>query len=192
MYTTRQAQQLFGKSANQTIRNWIREFQEFFSVNTAPGKGISILMTVEDMQVLTVIAQMKETNRPSDEIYATLKSGQRGEIPSIAPGDLEKIASGDFQKHLVTQRSALVVKIEQLENQLQATLEALTSEREARIRAETKMEGRTEQLQKIEAELKELRQQSSKELTQFIHQLARLESANEVLKKELQQLQGEE
>lgn len=144
MYTTKHAQKLYEVKSDQTIRNWIREFQEFFSVNATPGKGTDLQLNQEDMKVLDLIASMRTERRPSDEIYATLKSGQRGNLPEYTPEELDLLVSGDYEKHLSTQVSELNNQIEQL-----------TQENEELKAAVQPLRGKNIQLEAERADLKE-------------------------------------
>lgn len=164
MYTTRHAQRLYNVKSDQTIRNWIKEFQEFFSTNTAPGKGVDVQLTDEDMRVLSLIASMRSERRPTQDIYATLKSGQRGSPPEHTPEEMEALVKGDIEQYLATQLNELNYQIAELTDKLdQASQdaarlrEALQQEREALIRAQTERAGFERQLEAMTSEVQEIR-----------------------------------
>lgn len=199
-YTTRHARRLYNVKSDQTIRNWIKEFQEFFSPNTAPGRGIDVQLREEDMSVLALIAQMRAARRPNEEIYATLKSGQRGDLPPYSPDQLEQMVTGDVEKYLSTQADEmrienreLLLKLEQAENtiaNLTAELRTAQNERETRIRleieyaaAERRTEELREQMQQLHSQHKlELDEERQRHETRFQEERARLDA--EVQKRE--------
>ena len=110
MYTTKHAQKIFEVKSDQTIRNWIKEFQEFLSVEATPGKGSDLQLTDDDMRVLDIVASMRAERRPAEEIFATLRSGQRGNVPDFTPEELDVLVRGDYEKYLSTQVSELNLK----------------------------------------------------------------------------------
>lgn len=164
MYTTRHAQRLYSLKSDQTIRNWIKEFQEFFSANSAPGKGVDVQLTDDDMRVLELIASMRAERRPAQDIYATLKSGQRGTLPDYTPEQLESLVKGDIEQYLSAQVNELNYQIADLTDKLdlakrdmEQLRESVQPEREARIRAETERAALERQLEGISSEVQEMR-----------------------------------
>jgi hypothetical protein len=164
MYTTRHAQRLYNMKSDQTIRNWIKEFQEFFSANTSPGKGVDVQLTEDDMCVLSLIASMRAERRPTQDIYVTLKSGQRGSLPDYTPEQLEALVKGDTESYLSTQVNELnyqivelTDKLEQASKEMERLRAAVQPEREARIRAETERDAFEHRLEDINAEVQEMR-----------------------------------
>jgi septal ring factor EnvC (AmiA/AmiB activator) len=164
MYTTRHAQRLYNVKSDQTIRNWIKEFQEFFSANTSPGKGVDLQLNEDDMRVLSLIAAMRAERRPVQDIFATLKAGQRGDPPDYTPEELDVLVQGDYENYLSTKLSETNVKIMDLTTQLEQAnrdierlREAIQPEREARIRAETERSALERRLEDMNADLHEMR-----------------------------------
>jgi len=192
MYTTRHAQRLYNVKSDQTIRNWIKEFQEFFSTNISPGKGVDVQLTDDDMRVLELIASMRAERRPAQDIYATLKSGQRGTLPDYTPEQLEALVKGDIEQYLSTQVNELNYQITDLTDKLELAnrdmerlREALQPEREARIRAETEraaierqLEGMTSDVQEMrrryEAQAQDERERSEKLMEKYLREIAEL------------------
>jgi len=192
MYTTRHAQRLYNVKSDQTIRNWIKEFQEFFSANISPGKGVDVQLTDDDMRVLELIASMRAERRPAQDIYATLKSGQRGTLPDYTPEQLESLVKGDIEQYLSTQVNELNYQIAELTDKLELAnrdmerlREALQPEREARIRAETErtaierqLEGMTSDVQEMrrryEAQVQDERERSEKLMEKYLREIAEL------------------
>jgi septal ring factor EnvC (AmiA/AmiB activator) len=181
MYTTKHAQRLYNVKSDQTIRNWIKEFQEFFSANTAPGKGVDVQLTEDDMRVLSLIASMRAERRPARDIYATLKSGQRGEPPEFSPEELDALVQGDYESYLSTKLSESNVKIMDLTTQLEQAnrdierlKEGLQLEREARIRAETERAALERRLEDMAEEVQSLRDRNEKLMEKYLREIAEL------------------
>lgn len=158
MYTTKHAQKLFDVKSDQTIRNWIREFQEFFSVEATPGKGVDLQLSEEDMRILDLIASMRGERQPSEQIYATLKSGQRGNLPTYTPEELDLLVKGDFERHLSTQVNELNIKIEQLSRENQELKSALQPIRDQSIRLEAEKTALERRIEELTRELQDERQ----------------------------------
>lgn len=181
MYTTKHAQHLYNVKSDQTIRNWIKEFQEFFSAKTAPGKGVDVQLSDEDMRVLSLIASMRAERRPAEDIYATLKSGQRGEFPEFTPEELDSVVQGDYQTYLSTKLSESNVKImdltallEQASRDIERLKDALQPEREARIRAETERVALERRIEDMSQEVQNLRDRNEKLMEKYLREIAEL------------------
>jgi len=162
MYTTKHAQKLYEVKSDQTIRNWIREFQEFFSVNATPGKGTDLQLSQEDMKVLDLVASMRTERRPVDEIYATLKSGQRGDLPEYTPEELDLLVSGVYEKHLSTQVNELNAKIEQLTQENEELRSAVQPLREQNIQLEAEQSSLERQVEDLREQLERERERSER------------------------------
>jgi len=158
MYTTKHAQKLFDVKSDQTIRNWIREFQEFFSVEATPGKGIDLQLSEEDMRILDLIASMRAERQPSEQIYATLKSGQRGDLPTYTPEELDLLVKGDYERHLSTQVNELNLKIDQLARENEELKSALQPIRDQSIRLEAEKMSLERRIEELTRELQDERQ----------------------------------
>lgn len=161
-YTTKHAQKLFDVKSDQTIRNWIKEFQDFFSIDATPGKGIDLQLSQDDMRVLDLIASMRSERRSADEIYATLKSGQRGDLPSYTPEELELLVGGDYEKHLSTQVNELNIKIEQLSRENEELRSSIQPIRDENIKLEAERSSLERQVDDIRKELEKERERSEK------------------------------
>jgi len=178
MYTTKHAQKLFDVKSDQTIRNWIKEFEEFFSVDATPGKGVDLQLTEEDMQVLAFIAEMRNERKPTDDIYVSLKSGSRGEVPAYTPEELDLLVKGDYEKYLSTQVSELSLKMEQLtqeNDELKASIQPI---RDKNIQLEAERIALEKQVEDLKTQLERERERSEKateqERTRGQEQLERL------------------
>jgi len=178
MYTTKHAQKIFEVKSDQTIRNWIREYQEFFSIDATPGKGVDLQLTEDDMRVLDLIASMRGDRRPSDEIYATLKSGQRGNLPDYTPEELDLLVRGDYEKYLSTQVHELNMKIEQLTQENEELRTALQPVRDKNIQLEAERIALEKHIDDLKLQLDQERERSERiaeqERTRSQDQLERL------------------
>lgn len=162
MYTTKHAQKLFEVKSDQTIRNWIKEFEEFFSIEATPGKGVDLQLTEEDMSVLDLIASMRSDRRPSEEIYATLKSGERGKSPKYTPEELDLFVKGDYEVHLSTQVNELNLKIEQLEQENSELKASIQPIHDRNIELETGRAALEKQIQELKEQLEQERSRSER------------------------------
>jgi chromosome segregation ATPase len=178
MYTTKHAQKLFEVKSDQTIRNWIKEFQEFFSVDATPGKGVDLQLTREDMQVLDLIASMRGDRRPAEDIHATLKSGQRGNAPEYSPEQLDLLVDGEYEKYLSTQLNELNVKIEQLTKENDELKSSIQPVRDKNIQLEAERVALDKQMEELKNQLEKERERSERiaeqERTRGQEQLERL------------------
>jgi DNA-binding transcriptional MerR regulator len=145
-YTTRHAARLYNVKSEQTIRNWIKEFAEFFSARVSPGKGTDLLLSREDMTVLDLIASMRAERRPVDEIHATLRSGQRGNNPDYTPEQLDALTGGDFENYLSTQLNTLKLELEDVTRERDELRTVVRPLQDDKIRLETEKEGLEKQL----------------------------------------------
>jgi regulator of replication initiation timing len=178
MYTTKHAQKLFDVRSDQTIRNWIREFQEFFSFDATPGKGIDFQLTEDDMRVLDLIASMRADRRPADEIHATLKAGQRGKPPEYTPEELDLVVRGDYEKYLSTQVDEMSLKMEQLTKENEELRSSIQPIRDENIHLKAEHVALEKQIEELRTQLEQERQRSERiadqERTRGQEQLERL------------------
>lgn len=86
------------KRTEQTIRAWAREFSRHFSPTANPGSGKGRTYTIEDLQVIGLIAEMKDRNATYEEIHAALDSGQRGDPPNLSVDDLKVLRATEGEK----------------------------------------------------------------------------------------------
>jgi chromosome segregation ATPase len=174
MYTTRHAQKLFDVKSDQTVRNWVKEFQEFFTIDATPGKGVDLQFSEEDMRVLDLIATMRSERHSSEEIYATLKSGQKGNPPAYTPEELDLLVKGDYEKHLSTQVNELNLKIEQLTRENDELKSAIQPVREQSIRLEAEKSSLEKRIEELSRELQEERKHSETIMERYLREIAEL------------------
>jgi chromosome segregation ATPase len=166
MYTTKHAQKLFEVKSDQTIRNWIKEFQYYFSIDATPGKGVDLQLTEDDMQVMDLIASMRGDRRAADEIHATLKSGQRGNKPKHTPEELDILVDGEYEKHLSTRVNELNFQIEQLTQENEELKSAIQPVRDKSIQLEAEGLALEKQITDLKTQLENERERSERSVEQ--------------------------
>ena len=117
------------KRTDQTIRAWAREFSRHFSPTANPGDGKARNYTVEDLQVIALIAEMKDRNATYEEIHAALDSGQRADPPNLSANDLKVLRATEGEKRAGFEIQALQQHIVDLQARMrQAEEKALVAE----------------------------------------------------------------
>lgn len=79
-FTTGAVTKTFGISP-QTVKNWCDEFAQYLSPTATPGESKKRIFTLDDMQVLSLVADYHKRGFRWEDAHAALKMGQRGEIP---------------------------------------------------------------------------------------------------------------
>lgn len=142
MYSTPEVA-AFYKRTDQTIRAWAEEFVRYLSPTANPGKGRGRSFTLEDMQVLALVADMKDRSATYEDIHAALQSGQRGDSPSLSDGDMKLLKATEGEKRAAIEIQALQQHIIDLKERLnRAELRAIEADEVRRelVRSETKRE----------------------------------------------------
>ncbi len=65
----------------QTVRNWSSEFGSFLSEHAVGGDNKHRVFTEGDLTVFALISELKAKRMSTDDIHATLATGNRGELP---------------------------------------------------------------------------------------------------------------
>lgn len=68
----------------QTVRQWADEFAGYLSPDANPAKGETRVFDNDDLQVLALVAYMRNQGAGFDEIKAALDSGQRGLMMDVS------------------------------------------------------------------------------------------------------------
>lgn len=159
MYTVAHVCELHGV-VQETVRQWVMEFEQYLSPTANPGKNKKRHFTVEDMRVLSLIAKMKDQSFTYEEIHAALQNGQRGDSPELDPDRLQLIATSERENHLSLQIAHLKDHITQMETSLQRAQEQLQELDQYKERATTQAVTITHLERErgtLEAQLKEAR-----------------------------------
>src|ERR1044071_6135890 len=81
MHTTGQLATAFGVS-DITIKRWAETFADHLSDSAKPGQGKTRMFTDDDAEKLAKVWELRGQNHTESEIYAALKRGDRGTLPS--------------------------------------------------------------------------------------------------------------
>ena len=84
LYTSGDIIQLFDIS-RQSARQYAIEFADYLSPSANPAKGSQRNFSALDMGVYAMIVQMKKRGATYEQIHMQLKTGARGDVPSVAP-----------------------------------------------------------------------------------------------------------
>jgi DNA-binding transcriptional MerR regulator len=133
LYSSRHVQVLYGVTA-ETVRNWSEVFSSHLSIHANPGKGRKRSFTVEDMQVIDLIANEKKRGVTFDEILMALIAGSRGDTPP-ALETVDAMIGEDTESTLTVQVADLQTKLALATRQLEAL--ATVHEENIRLKAET-------------------------------------------------------
>lgn len=159
VYTTKHVATIYNITV-ETVRNWSIEFAEYLSNLTRPGKNKNRLFNVSDLEVLSLVAQMKDQGRTYGDIHATLKIGQRGSAPDLPPEELQLIASTENELQLALQVELLQQMLTQTKADLLAA-ERRAGEAQALREEKARLEGtlteKTRELDETKTELRRAR-----------------------------------
>ena len=178
MYTSGEVAKIYGV-VTETVRNWTMEFAEYLSQTAQPGRNKKRTYSLEDMRVLSLVASMKERNMTNDDIHASLRSGQRGELPDLSPDDVKMIAIGDREKHLSLQVDQLEHTIIQLKKDLAIAQEQASQVqlyKEDNIKLTTSLDYVQNNLEEAKARIRTLEsihEEAVKDLNKRIEELSR-------------------
>jgi DNA-binding transcriptional MerR regulator len=70
-----------------TVRTWAGDYADHLSDDANPPKGTTRAFTVDDAQILALVAQLRK-HKNSEEIHARLRNGERGTFPLITNATL--------------------------------------------------------------------------------------------------------
>ena len=124
-YTSNHVAALYGLN-NQTVHNWAQEFKRHLSPGANPGQRRPRLFTGDDMRVISLIAEMKQSGKQYADIHAALDAGQKGEGIATPPDELDAMIEGQ-------DRTALVVQNEELQRRLEALSKELSKIRDLEL-----------------------------------------------------------
>lgn len=68
---------------NSTFNEWCKEFASYLSPTATPDDNRKRRFTDDDIKVFTLIQEMKQGGKFFEDIHASLRAGQRGEMPSM-------------------------------------------------------------------------------------------------------------
>lgn len=138
----------FGITA-ETLRQWTHEFKRHLSPGANPGGGQHRRFTFEDLEVLTLVAEMRRQKHSWEDIHASLDAGERG-VPSIDPAALIPLESQQ-------QLALLHQTIERLREQVGSLEAQLTAATTRADRAEGAQDSLRQQLEEARETIVQLR-----------------------------------
>lgn len=77
-----------------TVKSWSKEFAEYLSLTTHPGKGKERQFCEADLRVLAVVAEHLELGNDADDVHYAINSGQQYAEPLV---ELARLHSPLFQ-----------------------------------------------------------------------------------------------
>lgn len=152
-YRSQHVCKLFNIS-QETVRVWATEFAPYLSPAATPGKNKHRFFSAQDMEVFSLVAEMKARGMAFAEIHATLQSGQRGRPPTLPPEDVQAIISSDHETRLAFEVDKLQLALLQAHEELRRNeeqLKELERIKEENIRLKAQAETAAESRQQLEA-----------------------------------------
>ena len=139
-YSSRQIAALYTVSI-ETIRIWTLEFAEYLSPTAQPGRNKNRVYTIADLEVLSLVSELKRQGKIFSDIHFALKAGQRGAAPNLEPQEIQAIAYGEHEKRLSLEvehlQHAILRLTEQLkEAQAKAAEAQVTKDENIRLKAQ--------------------------------------------------------
>jgi len=128
----------------QTIGAWAKEFAEYLSSNANPGHKKQRLFTKEDMTVFSLVSDMQDNGLAFADMHATLKTGNRGEPPTIEPTEMQVIVANEHENRLTIENERLtraLVDAQQALKKAETELASLREVEDRNIKLETQLEG---------------------------------------------------
>lgn len=165
-YSTSQVAEVLDKSIS-TIRNWTDEFEDFLSTLARIQSGRPRIYNTDDLSVLNLVRQMRDSGFRPEEIYEALQRGERAEMDEdvlTVVADTSDTTALKLAYQLETTQRELM----RIENELSLArqeLEKMQSVREENIRLQTRLDILLEQSDK---QMEQLRHD-------YEHQLANAE-----------------
>lgn len=147
MYNLDQIANMYGTS-NENARRWAIEFKAFLSEGANPPDHRKRLLNDDDLEVFSLIAEMRAQGHVFDTIKKALADGKRGAAPAnptaVVPADKTKLAKLQADVNRLTEALQLTLADKtHLEGQLEATQKQLEAA-QAEIRALNREIGRLE------------------------------------------------
>ena len=141
-FSTKQVATYYG-FAEQTVRKWTIEFAQYLSPTANPGDGKNRDFTVQDLEIIDLIAEHKKRQATYEEIHASLQSGSRGKAPNLTEQDLEVLTATEGEKKASLEIRALQRTIVDLTERLNRAEEVVATVHEKdkeNTRLSTKLE----------------------------------------------------
>lgn len=177
-FTSKELAHIFGYT-EQTIRKWADEFGQYLSGEATPGNGRHRDFQVEDLPVLSFVAEQKGRHATYEEIHASLKAGARGDMPEISEDRLKFLAASENEKQATMEVVALQRHIADLSerlNRAEITANKVEQVTQENVRLQTRLEmtettvkSKEEEITSLKSELKD----SQRRIEELNRQLGR-------------------
>jgi DNA-binding transcriptional MerR regulator len=175
LYTTRHIAAMYNVTG-ETIRQWTYEFQEYLSPTAQPGKNRNRLYSIEDMEVLSLVSELKKQGKVYADIHLNLRSGQRGRAPELPPEEMQVITSGEREKQASLEAErlqyAMVLLKEELK-QAETKLAQMQGLKEENAKLQAKLEFSERELEETKQQLQQLNAQLIERVEQLSQQVGR-------------------
>ncbi len=156
-FSTKEVAAYYG-FAEQTIRKWTIEFAEYLSPTANPGNGKNRDFTVHDLEVIDLIAEMKQQQATYEDIHVSLKAGQRGKAPDLTEHDLQLLSATEGEKKAVIEIASLqrtIMNLTERLNRAEQQAAAVHEIEKVNARLETRLELTETELTAARTTLKE-------------------------------------
>lgn len=148
-----------------TLRRWVTEqdFGQYLSSRAQGGSGSHRAYTEQDVRILALIAEMRQTNTSTEEIHASLRSlrsaGWAGlpDIPAAPPGvePVSMIPREAAETSIEVQRQAWRRELQLLQDRIETLEDELTRERTDRTKAQQELANLRERYGELTGKLSE-------------------------------------
>ena len=128
------------------------------------------------MRVFALISELKSQGQEYKDIHLALRSGQRGNPPSLPPEQIQAIVASDREKQLTVENHYLQQELLKAKEELKA-VEGLRTElqhtKEENIRMTTRVESLQNERERREAELKTYQARLEAQIMDLARELGR-------------------
>jgi len=138
---------LLGVSDN-TVRNWVSEFEDFFSPNARKERGRQRTFTEADVLVLATIATLRNDALEFSEIQKRLNAGFRVEHPGVANFGVDTRMVPTAAVEQLIDATELRIELEQVRVERDKLLDMIEQLQFRLEKAETSHKAETTTLQK--------------------------------------------
>lgn len=112
-FSTSQVAKRFGV-AEQTVKNWAKEFAEYLSPTATPEPGKRRAFTADDVAIFALAHGMVGRGRDTDAAHVALRAGQRGESGIVAANTADTLISVQRERDML--QGALIELRQQLKD----------------------------------------------------------------------------
>ena len=169
-YTSRQIAALYSVSI-ETIRVWTMEFAQYLSPTAQPGRNKNRVYTVADLEVLSLVSELKRQGKVFNDIHLSLQAGQRGTAPNLEPEEIQAITYGQHEKQLSLEVDHLQHAILRLTEQLKDA-EAKAAEAQKAKDENIRLKAQLDYTERDLNETKERLERTIDKLTERVGQLS--------------------